>query len=314
MADRPQIKIRLLEVFDAVLRTGTTSGAAAHLGVSQPAVSQSLRTLEEQLGISLFQRDGRSLIPTPMARRLAASTGPIFDVMGDLTGDVGRIVKMGTPELRIIATASLGHGVALVALREMLRDLPSLQASLRVHDNAHVQAAVELGQADLGLMLGTVQPRNLTVLPMARAPLVVLVPRDHALGKRAMIGPADLVTETLIGAGKVIAPLVEGAFARQGVAYRPQIETGYAQTACSMVQEGLGVAVVDVLSAELFANSRCSIRRFYPPTHLPALTLVSASPDPAKRAVIDVYLEALRAAIEQAPAMAYQHRADMYKT
>jgi DNA-binding transcriptional LysR family regulator len=314
MAERSQIKIRLLEVFDAVIRTGTTTGAAAYLGVSQPAVSSSLRTLEGQLGLTLFERDGRNLVPNEVARRLAASTGPIFEVMADLTGDVRRVVKTGAAELRITATASFGHGVALAALRQVLRDHPTQSVSLRVQDNARVQAAVEMGQVDLGLMLGTPASRNLTVVPMARTPLVVLVPRDHGLGKRAMIGPADLVTETLIGSGTVIAPLVAGAFARQGIEYRPQIETGYAQTACAMVQEGIGVAVVDVFSAELFSNSRCSIRRFYPPTHLPALALVSASLTPAKQLAIDAYLEALRAAIDHAPSMANQHRADMYKS
>ena len=68
--DMPDVSLRLLEIFAAMMRCSTTVETAEFLGVSQPAVSAGLRQLENQLGITLFERTGRRLQPTAEARDL----------------------------------------------------------------------------------------------------------------------------------------------------------------------------------------------------------------------------------------------------
>lgn len=312
MARTPQIKIRQLEMFDAVMKTGSTTAAAERLGVSQPAVSAALRGLEERLGTDLFDRQGRQLEPTATARLLAESTGPVFGAMEHLVRDFRRFGERTVSGLRIVAVSSLGHGTALTALRDLLEGDCASGVELKVDNPANVQAAVKTGQADLGLILGPPTPDKFEVVPLARTRLVSVVPRDHALVKRATLGPADMVSETLIGTDGIIGELVGGAFARQGVAYRPQIETGFAQTACAMVQAGLGVTVVDVFAAELYSGAQCSIRRFYPPTLVPAAALMSPTLGRGRRQLLEAYLDALRAAMDHVPSLGEQHRGTMY--
>ncbi len=312
MAQDEQIKIRLLEVFDAVMQTGRLTAAASYLGISQPAVSASIQRLEKQLGCILFEREGRYLRPTPTAENLARAVRPVFSAMAGLTEEVKRFATVGVAHLRIAATPSLGHGVALEALRELRRRHEELRIEITVCADDQVFQAVELGQADLGIVLGATEETalNRTLLPPTH--LVAVIPRDHALTKHATLGPSELVKEDLIDAGKVISPLVAGSFARQGVIYAPQFEAHQSQTACAMAGAGLGVTVVDVFAAELHASKDSVIRRFYPPTRLTNTVLTPASVSDAKSRLLAEYTRALHTATEHMPFLAHQHRSPIY--
>ena len=67
-----------IETFRALMRSGTTGKAAALLGVTQPAISQSLKRLESQAGLGLFQRSGGRLLPTPEAHALMLEVERVF--------------------------------------------------------------------------------------------------------------------------------------------------------------------------------------------------------------------------------------------
>lgn len=304
------LKIRMLEMFDAVMKVERITDAAALLGVSQPAVTASIRNLEVQLGVSLFEREGRRLRPTEAAFRLAQSTGPVFNAIENLRNEVARATQVGLSRLRIYASPSVGHGVALVALDALMAEYPDLDVVVTVRDDAQVREAVELGQAEIGLTFGNINEGDWRLL--ARAHLVVIVPRDHALTKRATIGPADLQGDRIISAGEVITPLVEAAFSRQGIRYRPKIETRFAQTACAMVQRGLGVAVVDPYVAELFASNLYSIRRFYPATQITAVALVGGAVNGPRREIAERFIELISQEIHHSPILTHQHRAEIY--
>ncbi|KZZ28976.1 hypothetical protein A3753_11785 [Sulfitobacter sp. HI0082] len=304
------LKIRMLEIFDAVMKVERVTDAAELLGISQPAVSAAIRKLEEDLGVNLFERDGRRLRPTDAAVRLSQSTAPVFNAVSNLRNEVARATRVGLSRLRIYASPSVGHGVALVALDALMDEFPELDVVVTVQDDAQVREAVEMGQADIGLTFGNINEGAWHLL--ARAHLVVIVPRDHVLTKRATIGPADLQHDRIISAGEVITPLVEAAFNRQGIRYRPKIETRFAQTACAMVQKGLGVAVVDPYVAELFASNLYSIRRFYPATQIAAVALVGPGIHGPRRRIADRFLEILGQEIHHSPIMTHQHRADIY--
>ncbi|QYX57181.1 LysR family transcriptional regulator [Roseovarius sp. SCSIO 43702] len=312
MAQDDQIKIRLLEVFDAVMQTGRVTSAASYLGISQPAVSASIQRLEAQLGFVLFEREGRVLAPTPAARHLAEAVRPVFSAMADLTEEVRRFARTGMAHLRIATTPSLGHGVALDALRDLRRGDPEMRADVTVCNDDQVLQAVELGQADIGIVLGAIEETDLhrTLLPPTH--LVAVIPRDHALTKHATLGPAELAKEDLIDAGRVISPLVAGSFARQGVVYSPRFEAHQSQTACAMVRAGLGVTVVDVFAAELYASKESLIRRFYPPTKLTNTVLRPAAIPESKARVLADYTRLLHAATDHVPFLAHQHRSPIY--
>ncbi len=82
------LSLRLLEIFDAVMRRRTTVDAAADLGISQPAVSNAIKALEKQLGLVLFERTRRQLLPTEESRRLLREIEPLFGMLRNVEEEV----------------------------------------------------------------------------------------------------------------------------------------------------------------------------------------------------------------------------------
>lgn len=261
----PEVSLRLLEIFSAMMRCGTTVETADQLDISQPAVSAGLRQLEKQLGLSLFERTGRRLVPTAEARELFEEIRPVFGLMRGFALRA-RDMKLGlTGRLRVVATPPLGHSVAPMALRRLLRDGPNLSISFEVLRFSDVIEAVHNGQADVGLALAQDRSDQVNFELLQRAHMVALVPRDSLLAARDHLTPADLADQPMIGLSEdsSLGRLVRAGFAHVGVDYLPRIEVRYCQTATMLAAEELGVTVVDPYSARSHAPSLVS-RPFLP--------------------------------------------------
>lgn len=297
---RNDLSLRLLEVFGAVMEYRTTTGAAEYLGVSQPSVSNGIRTLERQLGFTLFERRGRTLRPTEEARILFEESQPIFGMLRSLAGEVRELKHNRSGRLRVASTPPLGHTLLPHCLRELLNGREKLRIRCLVQRKSLVMRAVDEGAVDVGFYLGSDVHEDLMNHPLAEAELVAIVPHGHALADRAMVTPRDLNHHTLIGLGSNIGGLVAGAFEASGVHYDPQIETRYSETACSMVHAGLGVAVVDPYAVSIHPGLAIISRRFAPRTTIPAIGITRAGVTPPR--IVELLLQMM--ACRMAPANA----------
>lgn len=289
---RNDLSLRLLEVFGAVMEHRTTTDAAEHLGISQPAVSNAIRALEKQLDLTLFERTGRRLRPTEEARILVHESEPIFAMLRALEDEVRDLKHSRSGRLRIAATPPLGHTVLPHSLREVLDGRDKVQVRYAVQRISHVMQAVETGAADLGVFLGPMQNEGLKSHHLGDADLVAVVPRDHPLAARAVLTPSDLARHGLIGLDTTIGSLVVSAFTAAGVAHEPRIETRYSQTACALVHAGLGVSVVDPHTAAAATGLSIVARRFTPVTRISAVAVTRGGGAAPKLA--EVLIEALR--------------------
>ncbi|MFC7704754.1 LysR family transcriptional regulator [Plastorhodobacter daqingensis] len=296
---RNDLSLRHLEVFGAVMEHRTTVGAAEHLGISQPAVSNAIRALERQLGLALFERIGRRLRPTEEALLLVQESEPIFAMLRALEEEVRDLKHARTGRLRIAATPPLGHTVLPHALREVLAGRDRMQLRYSVQRIGLVLQAVESGAADLGVFLGPLQNPGLTSHLLTEAELVAVVPRDHPLAARAVLTPSDLADHPLIGLETTIGKQVTAAFATAGVPYLPRIETRYGQTACALVNAGLGVSVVDPYTAAAASGLAVVARRFAPVSRI-AVIAVTRSGNSATSLAAQV-IETLRRRLHATP-------------
>src|SRR6266498_4140921 len=114
------MKLRQLEVFRAVIETGTTKGAAHQLNISQPAVSTLIQHTEDQLGFELFQRMHGRLVPTEEALSLYAESSSIFLLLESLHQKIEgfRLGHFGS--IRIASTPSLGNSILPRAIHSFL--------------------------------------------------------------------------------------------------------------------------------------------------------------------------------------------------
>src|SRR3546814_9923442 len=151
------MNIRQLEIFWEIMRTGSVTGAARSLSISQPAVSRILRHTEDQLGMKLFERRSGRVHPTEEAQHLFVIAETIFDNIAKVRqaavdfrdGQTGRIQVASTPNLSaVLLTLPVGA---------FLRDRPRVELSVKVLTTSQVVSRVALHQADIGLGYGPVK-------------------------------------------------------------------------------------------------------------------------------------------------------------
>ncbi|PWK62369.1 LysR family transcriptional regulator [Roseicyclus mahoneyensis] len=260
----PEISLRLLEIFAAMMRGGTTVETAEALGISQPAVSAGLRQLEAQLGIVLFERTSRRMTPTAEAEALFTEIRPMFSMLQGFT-KTARDIRQGLlGRLRIIATPPIGHTIAPLALKHLLAERPDVSVSFDVRRLEHVVEAVHSGRADLGIAITSESYPSLHAETLHETRMVALVADD--LTARPSITPDDLIDRPFIGleVDSKLGSQLRAAFQQHGHGYLPHIEVRYVSTAAELVNHGLGNAIVDPFTAHCLARPQVQIRPFDP--------------------------------------------------
>ncbi|MBB5764775.1 LysR family transcriptional regulator [Methylorubrum rhodesianum] len=150
-----------LVAFVAVARAGSFTKAAAQLGVSQPALSQTVRGLEARLGIRLLARTTRSVAPTEAGERLLRAVGPRFDEVE--AGLAGLAEMRGKPAgtVRITADEHAARTVLWPALRRLLPDYPDIKVETVV-DYGLTDIVAE--RIDAGIRLGGTVAKDMTAV------------------------------------------------------------------------------------------------------------------------------------------------------
>ncbi|WP_232830594.1 LysR family transcriptional regulator [Oceanicella sp. SM1341] len=272
----PEVSLRLLEIFGAMMRCETTVEAAELLGISQPAVSNGIRQLESQLGVTLFERLHRRLHPTEEATLLFEEIRPVFGMLRGFTSRARDIRQGHSGRLRIMATPPLGHTVAPAALRNLLRDRPEVSVSYDVRRLENVVEAVKDGSADIGLALALERHPAVHVEVLHRGHMVAMVPAASPLAARAEVTAHDLAEQGFIGLENEsrLGKLVQTAFERDGAEYAPRVEVRYCSTAAVLANAELGAAVVDPFTARFHGAPGMVVRPFMPPSEVAAVLIL----------------------------------------
>ncbi|WP_298957592.1 LysR family transcriptional regulator [uncultured Methylobacterium sp.] len=243
------MRARHIEVFRAVMRSGTLTRAAGLLNVSQPALSQSLLQAEDELGFKLFERVKGRLVPTPEAEELFPEAERLFGDLENLRR-MAQDLRQGRRGLvRLATSAPPALSVVPAALDAFRRAHPEVRLLSSVVPVERIIAMLEGGQAGLGLAMTEEALPMIETEVIGRCDLVCLLPEGHRLAARPQLAVADLAGERLIAYRRDSQPglMLERALARQGETLRPDIEVELSIIALAFVQGGLGVAIVDGL-------------------------------------------------------------------
>jgi len=243
------MRARQIEVFRMVMRCGTLTSAAEALNVSQPALSQILLHTEDELGFKLFQRVKGRLIPTPEAEDLYPEVERLF---GDLEALRGRARELRHGKAGIVRlAASAPPSLALVpeALRHFRAAHPDIRILSHVVPAEIVMRMLDDGQAGLGIAMTDEPVAGIDTEIIGHTRIVCVLPEGHRLSGQDSVGAPDLVGETLISyrASSLPGQLLREAWARQAIAFKPDMEIDVSIIALAFVQRGLGIAVVDGL-------------------------------------------------------------------
>jgi aminoethylphosphonate catabolism LysR family transcriptional regulator len=242
-----------LRAFHHVAVCGGFSRAAEELFLTQPAISDQVRKLEEEYDILLFNRLKKQVTLTEDGERLLEITRRLFDSeqqARDLLSE-SRAMRVGT--LRIVADSAV-HVLKIVA--EFRARHPGVGISLRVGNSEEVTTALFSYEADIGVLGEVPVSRDFEVLVLNATPIVAFVAADHPLAGRTLLRFADLAGLPLVlrERGSKTRRKLEDAAAVRGLTLNPAIEAEGREAVREIVASGAGVGFVS--GAEFGADPR----------------------------------------------------------
>jgi DNA-binding transcriptional LysR family regulator len=268
------ITSRQLEYFRAVARELHFTRAAASLRIAQPALSQHIRKLERQLGVTLFERDRHRVELTPAgaallahAERILADVEAVEDEMHDWAGGIRGRIRVGTA--RGLATRLAGM------LAGFCDAHPAVDVDLREETTDEMVADLHAGRLDVATLaaLPALPDGRLATHPLGREPLVLVTSDSGPFPKRRRLPITALegVDLALYGAGSAVRAIIVSALATAGVAPRMRFQTREYSTARILASAGLAVAILPRSVAEEPGHPVRIIRLEPEPTWAPSL-------------------------------------------
>lgn len=251
------LNMRQLEVFHAIMTTGSMSGAALALHVSQPALSRALAHCESRLGYSLFVRTGRRLQPTPEALRLHEEAREVYKGLDRLNTLAQRLGLAGVNTLNIVASATFANSLIPLTLQQLARYSPGIRIDFRTATYDELPAYLLSEQAEVGVSLVESQHPGLKSHRIGQQRLVCVLPPLHPLAVHSSVDPCQLVSSPWIGYPPD-TPLGRLCAVELGMdASSALIQVRSPAIALSFVQMGLGAAIVDTSCLSFSEASRC---------------------------------------------------------
>jgi DNA-binding transcriptional LysR family regulator len=258
---------RQLAAFCAVVERKSFSQAAERLGVSQPAVSLQIRSLEQRLGRQLLDRSGRRVEPTEAglhlyrnAQRLLALEEQLLDEVASASeGELRGRLELG-------ASSGPGETVLPLLLCEFQDRHPDVHVALSVSDTQTVVDLVARRELELGVVGAARRHRSVAFEPFFRDEVVLACPPGHRFAGRT-ISLDELRSEPLIlmqeGAG--VRQVIEDELRRVGVRLRDldvRLELGLQESARSAVRAGHGVTFISrsAIDSDLAAGTVAAAR------------------------------------------------------
>src|SRR5881397_4062317 len=246
---------RQLAAFVAVVERRSFSQAAEQLGVTQPAVSLQIRSIEKRLGLQLLDRSGRRVEPTDAGRRLYRSALRLLAQEEQLLAELGEEVEGElTGRLELGASTGPGGTVIPVVLCEFQERHPSVHVALTVSDTQRIVEQVARRELELGVVGAVRRQRGVVFEPFFRDEVVLAVPRGHRFAGRT-ITLDELRGEPIVlmqeGAG--VRQVIEDELRAAGVRLRDldvRVELGLQESARSAVLAGRGITFISRTAVE----------------------------------------------------------------
>lgn len=241
------INLRHIEVFYAIMRAGSITGAARVLNVTQPAVSAALKQLESRLKMRLFDRAGGRLQATPEAKALLPDVAEIFGRIGALERLSQDLARGARGIFSIAATPPLCDGFVAKAVATFVAKRPGVRVNVQSIASALALDRVINREVDLGVVYEPVVSAAVQVDVLSRAAIGCIMPARHALAKRATIRVSDLAPYPVITylPQALLRPYIDRALSDRKSALNISVQTGTSATAIMLAVHGAGIALVE---------------------------------------------------------------------
>ncbi|MBZ9775164.1 LysR family transcriptional regulator [Mesorhizobium sp. CO1-1-8] len=248
------LKLRQLQVFRQVLRTGSTRRAAAALGISQPAVSQQVKQLETVLGLKLFERSTNRILPSQEAWELLRNVELALTSLERLEASIFAMKNDEKQRIAIAAPAVFGFVTLPKVVATIRSKTPS---SVRSISGNYEQVGEHIlsGRADLGISRLPLDARLFEWAPVGSAHNVCIFHRHHRFSKKACVEAHDLAGERIVDIDPQFASHQMNFNALRFAGIEPDILVEYDSHGYEVgfVSAGLGVSITNEIIAREYA-------------------------------------------------------------
>ena len=259
------LRIRQLEALSAVISTGSISGAASSLGISQPAMSRLISDLSKNFDFSLFTKRDGQLKPTQEVLLLYPDIERVLELMKNIQYTSSEINERTAGHLKLACLPGFATSHLPKVVAEFLKDRPEVTMTIEPDRPERILEWMVGEQYDIGITDGfsghpSVERREINIRT------VCIFPQGHHLSRLKSVSPKDLVDEKLIHSRKdsVFFQSLSQAFQEEQVKLKSSIEVRQFTSACELVSNGLGVSILSELDAIKYVNQGLEFRPFLP--------------------------------------------------
>jgi LysR family hydrogen peroxide-inducible transcriptional activator len=246
------MELRQLAYLRAVVRTGSVTGAAEAVSVSQPSVSKQIKLLEREVGVTLLHRAGRRVAPTEAGALLAACAERVFD---DLAATVDVLAQLATPirgSLRLCATETVTDHLLPPALAELRRGRPGIQITVEMLGTDNAVEQVLGGAVDLAFVVLPLADSRLEIHPLLEEEILLAVPAGHRWAGQADVPLDDALSQgdlLLSMPGHGLRAQLEAEAQARGITLASNLNLRSQQALLHMVACGAGITFVPAMAA-----------------------------------------------------------------
>lgn len=257
------LDIHRLRVFRSVVASGSVQAAATNLGYTPSAVSQHINQLQRETGLTLFEKAGRGISPTPTGRLLAEQSDDAMGALARLDGVVTDLRQGRTGTLTISCFASAGEEWVPQLVAKLQREFKDVLITVDL--NEHNEAARPECDLDLrteDLSEAPVRPKGYTRHELMTEPYVAVVPAKHPLAERDSVTINELAEYPWIDDSdedQTCGRILRRALNKSGVTPRVVAECQDHHTSFALVAAGIGVTMAPRLTLGSLSRKACSV-------------------------------------------------------
>lgn len=293
------MNIRQFECLRAIMTTGSLTQAAVSLGISQPSASSLIANLEHNLGFKLFKRVKRRLVATPEAQLLLPHVTQALESIDLAMHKADQIRNNRHGDLTIAAYPDIAIDFLPKVMSKLLADKPSIKATLLARRSEMMSGLLPTQEFDMAIVTQVTQTHNLNTEEI-RLPCLVAFPLGEAPANSGVLGPADIRHKrlvTLMPSHPTAVQLAE-RFSQASIRYPgASIKTQTFESACSFIRGGVGVGILDVITASRYAGHSIETRAFEP-TVWQNLFLLTPKDRPTS-SILRLFIDELKLQLEE---------------
>jgi DNA-binding transcriptional LysR family regulator len=288
-----KIDILGVQAFVSIADKGSFQNAADSLHVTQTAITQRLRKLEDFLGVMLVERTTRSIALSLIGRDFLPQARRLLEELGDALLEIRETGKAERGDVSIACVPTVGVQYLPRIMQEYSARYPNNRIKILDHASSAVADAVLRREAEFGINIAGAHHPELMTVPLLEDQYVLICHEDHPLAKRRRVAWKQLQPYPLIFAGQVSGnrALLDTALGANGLGLQSFYEVQRSSTAVGLVAERIAAAVVPRLAVQKGAYPNIRTIELVDPVVSRALVLVvrkTARLSPAAQALYDM--------------------------